>query len=259
MENQESPRNQEGQEFSGKTVDEAIKAALEKLGVGQEEVEITVLKKGKSGILGLGAEEARISVKLLAPAPMDRGDASQVAQEILSKLLQTMGVEATVHIVDPPLASVSPGSKVVALDIRGDDLGILIGRRGQTLMSVQYLMNLLVSHKTKARIPVMVDVEGYKRRRYEALQSLAMRLADQVKSTRRAATLEPMPANERRIIHLALSDHPDVVTQSVGAGEGRKVVIMPRGKESRGSGTRPTGETGARSESRERQTEDDGI
>lgn len=226
MERQES---QESQEFSAKTVEEAVKLALEKLGVKQEEVEITVLKKGKSGILGLGSEEARISVR---PIPStSEAEASQVAQEVLAKLLEAMGVQATIQLIEPSPQGLSPGSPVITLDIKGDDLGVLIGRRGQTLMSLQYLLNLMVSHKTKARIPILLDVEGYKRRRYEALQSLAMRLAEQVKTSKRTVTLEPMPANERRIIHMALSNHPDVVTQSVGAGESRKVVIMVKVKE----------------------------
>ncbi|MBI4287037.1 MAG: protein jag [Chloroflexi bacterium] len=202
-------------------------------------------------MLGLGAEEARISVRSVSAATT--ADVPKVARDILSELLEKMGVKASVEIVEPPLASMTPDSKVVALDITGDDLGILIGRRGQTLMSLQYLINLLVSHKTKARVPVMVDVEGYKRRRYEALQSLAERLADQVKSTKRAVTLEPMPANERRIIHLALSNDPEVTTQSVGAGEGRKVVIAPKGRETHPQTPRRATESDFRPESRERQ------
>lgn len=237
MENQE---NQESQEFSAKTVDEAIKLALEKLDVKKEELEITVLKKGKSGILGLGAEVARISVKKIPPPPQE--EISQAAQEILSKLLEAMGVSATVQLVESPPSGLATDSRMVSLDIKGADLGVLIGRRGQTLMSLQYILNLMVGHKTKSRVPVMVDVESYKRRRYETLQSLALRLAEQVNNSKQAVTLEPMPANERRIIHLALSNQTDVVTQSIGAGEARKVVIMPRGKETRPRYSRPPAE-----------------
>lgn len=236
----ESQENQESQEFSAKTVDEAIKLALEKLDAKREELEITVLKRGKSGILGLGAEVARISVKKISPPP--QAEISEAAQEILTKLLDAMGVQATVQLVEAPPPSLVPDSRVVALDIKGADLGVLIGRRGQTLMSLQYIVNLMVSHKTKSRTPIMVDVESYKKRRYETLQSLALRLAEQVKNSRQAVTLEPMPANERRIIHLALSEQSDVITQSIGAGESRKVVIMPKGKESRPRYSRPSAE-----------------
>lgn len=249
MENQENQERQESQEFSAKTVDEAIKLALEKLNVKKEELEITVLKKGKSGILGLGAEVARISVKRISPPPQE--EISQAAEDILSNLLEAMGVSATVHLVEPPAPGLTPDSRVIALDIKGADLGVLIGRRGQTLMSLQYIVNLMVSHKTKSRVPIMVDVESYKKRRYETLQSLALRLAEQVKNSGQAVTLEPMPANERRIIHLSLSNQTDVVTQSIGAGEARKVVITPKGNETRPRYSRPAGDRKPQAEPRE--------
>lgn len=252
MQSQESQENLNSQEFNAKTVDEAIKLALEKLGLSLDEVEITVIKKGRSGILGLGAEDARILVRPIPPPA--EPEISQLAQEILSQLLQAMDIVAQVELVEPPLQGLTSDAKAIALDIRGKDLGMLIGRRGQTLMALQYLLNVMVSHKTRARIPVMVDVEGYKRRRYEALQSLALRLAQQVKSTKQAVTLEPMPANERRIVHLALSGDSEVVTQSVGAGEARKVVIMAKGRESR-----PRYQGPPSSPSRANQGDDNGL
>ena len=246
----ESQENQESQEFSAKTVDEAIKLALEKLDAKREELEITVLKRGKSGILGIGAEVARISVKKISPPP--QAEISEAAQEILTKLLDAMGVQAIVQLVEAPPPSLTSDSRVVALDIKGTDLGVLIGRRGQTLMSLQYILNLMVSHETKSRTPIMVDVESYKKRRYETLQSLALRLAEQVKNSRQAVTLEPMPANERRIIHMALSEQSDVITESIGAGEARKVVIMPKGKEYRPRYSRPPAEPKPQAEPEEK-------
>jgi spoIIIJ-associated protein len=116
----------------------------------------------------------------------------------------------------------------VLLDVSGTDLGILIGRRGDTLSSLQYVVNLIVSRKLKVNARVTVDVEHYRERRYESLRNLALRIADEVKSTDRSISLEPMPSNERRIVHLSLRDYLDVSTQSVGHGEGRKVVISPQ-------------------------------
>jgi spoIIIJ-associated protein len=140
-----------------------------------------------------------------------------------------MGVEASVTSqTKPPVEGGGEASDVIALDVSGDDLGILIGRRGQTLSSLQYIVRLIVANQAKARVPVVIDVEGYKQRRYEALQALAHRMAEQVKARKRPFALEPMPAYERRIIHLALADDPDVATESVGDGEARKVVITPR-------------------------------
>lgn len=209
-------------EVSGRTVDEAVRKALEQLGVGEDEVEVVVLKKGRAGLLGVGAEEARVKVKLLKQRP-GKGDIPALAKDVLTNLLKHMGIKAEVNVVAP-----SGGDLPISLDIEGDDLGVLIGRRGQTLASLQYLVRLIVSEKLKIWVPINVDVAGYKKRRYESLRSLALRLAEQVKRGRRVITLEPMPADERRVIHLALADHPDVTTQSMGEGEGRKVAIFPK-------------------------------
>jgi spoIIIJ-associated protein len=121
---------------------------------------------------------------------------------------------------------VSSNDIPVVLNLKGDNLGILIGRRGQTLASLEYIVRLIVAGKLKAWLPLSVDVAEYKKRRRDSLQSLALRLAEQVKSRHRAITLEPMPPSERRIIHLALANHPDVTTHSIGEGEDRKVVIL---------------------------------
>jgi spoIIIJ-associated protein len=207
-------------EVSGKTVDEAIHAALEQLGVSEDKVEVVVLKKGRAGVLGMGVEEARIKVKLL-PVPSEKSDVVKVAKEVLEALIKSMGITAEVSVTDSPA-----GELPVVLDIEGDDLGVLIGRRGQTLASLQYIVRLIVAEKLKMWVPINVDVAGYKKRRYESLRNLALRLAEQVQRSRRLITLEPMPADERRIIHLALAEHPDVITQSMGEGETRKVAIL---------------------------------
>jgi spoIIIJ-associated protein len=112
------------------------------------------------------------------------------------------------------------------LNIKGDDLGILIGRRGQTLASLQYTVRLIVAKRLQSRQHLSLDVEGYKERRYKSLHALALRIAEQVRTSGRPINLEPMPADERRIIHLALADDPRVTTESLGEGEYRRVAIV---------------------------------
>jgi spoIIIJ-associated protein len=207
-------------EASGKTVDEAIQVALEQLGASEDQVEVTVLKKGRSGVLGMGVEEARIKVRLLSVSG-EKADVVEVAKEVAETLIESMRITADVSVTQS-----ATGELPVTLNIDGDDLGVLIGRRGQTLASLQYVVRLIVAEKLKMWVPINVDVAGYKKRRYESLQSLALRLAEQVQRNRRLIMLEPMPADERRIIHLALADNPDITTQSMGEGEMRKVAIL---------------------------------
>ena len=199
------------------------------MGVCREEIEVTIVKEGKSGILGLGAEEARIRVRSLVKMPEEESDIAGVAKRVLESLLTMMGVTASIEPQAKPFVEVEEDvTAPITLEIKGDDLGILIGRRGQTLSCLQYIVRLIVGHQTKAWVPIIVDVEGYKQRRYEALRALAWRIAEQVKAKGTPFALEPMPAYERRIVHLALAEHPDVATQSVGEGEARKVVILPK-------------------------------
>jgi len=207
-------------EVSAKTVDEAVQTALEQLGMEEAQVEVVVLKKGKSGVLGMGSEDATVRVKPLVDPETDN-DIVMVAIDALKTLIESMGLSAEVSI-----ARGETNSSPVTLDIDGDDLGILIGRRGQTLAALQYIVRLIVAEKAKVWIPLNVDVAGYKKRRYESLRNLALRLAEQVRRNQRMLTLEPMPADERRVIHMALANHPDITTQSMGEGGMRKVVIL---------------------------------
>jgi len=216
-------------EISAPTVEAAIQKALEQLSVSREKAEVTVIKEGKSGILGLGAEEAVVRVRSLVMEPEERNEIVEVAREALENLLVRLGVEASaVPEAEPPLEQGTDASEVITINVTGDDLGILIGRRGQTLAALQHVVRLIVAHQMKARVPIVIDVEGYKQRRYSALQALAWRMAEQVKERKRQFALEPMPAYERRIIHLTLADDPDVTTESTGVGEVRKVVIFPK-------------------------------
>lgn len=161
-----------------------------------------------------------------APMSVEDDELTDMAAEMLEELVSLMGFEAEVtgswHEAD------ENGNPYLLLDIRGDDLGALIGRRGETLASLQYLLRLMVNQRLRQWKNIVVDVEDYKQRRVKQLTGLAERMARQVTESGRSIALEPMPANERRIIHLTLRDNPDVFTESIGEGDRRKVTIAPR-------------------------------
>jgi spoIIIJ-associated protein len=205
----------EGIEIAAATVEQAIEKAEAQLGLSRDQFEVEVVREENSDTSGKVDEEALIRVK---PITLPEEEAVKVVTEILDSLLELLGVTGEVEILSDEIP--------LDLNIQGDDLGILIGRRGQTLASLEYITKLMVVGQLKAWIPLTLDVAGYKKRRRDSLQRLALYLAEQVKSRRRAITMEPMPADERRIVHLTLSDNPDVTTQSMGEGENRKVVIL---------------------------------
>ncbi len=216
----------ENLEISAKTVEEAIQRALEQLGVSREEVKVTIVKEGKSGLLGLGAEEAIVRVSRLEAEDKSM---RETAQGVVEAIVAKLEVEASVVPQPSPLAEGGDEAMApIAFDIKGDDVGILIGRRGQTLACLQYIVRLIMATQTKRWLPITIDVEGYRQRRNKSLQALAQRIADQVKTRKAPFTLRPMPSYERRIIHLALAEHPDVTTESIGTGEARRVVISPK-------------------------------
>jgi len=192
-------------------------------------VEVSVVKEGKSGVLlGVGAEEAVVRVTPLTSEKGAEVDISGKVQSVIEELLDRLDVTASVVSYVPPFAEgTDDTSAPIGFHIKGDDLGILIGWRGQTLSTLQYIVRLIVAQQTKIWQPITIDIEGYKQRRYETLKSLALRIAERVGYGGQPFTLEPMPAYERRIIHLTLADHPGVTTQSIGWGESRKVVIQP--------------------------------
>jgi len=289
-----------GDEFRAKTVEEATEMGLAALGLKRSQVEIEIISRGSRGLLGFGAEDARVRItpiptaaretpakretpaaKPVAPsapaiveqpagpakaapakpvpakpapakpapakstsakprsnAPSETADGEtadltdqevgEIAAQLLQGMLDRMDVRAKVQVVeyrgvlddgqDPPLV----------LNIGGEDLGILIGRRAETLAALQYLVRLMVNHRVHHWVNLVADVEGYKARREEQLVRLAERMAERAASTGRAVALEAMPPRERRIVHITLRNHPQVTTQSVGEGEQRKVTIIPR-------------------------------
>jgi len=189
-------------------------------------VEVSVVSEGKSGILGFGSDEAVVRVTPLTARTDD--DTTGEVTSIIEKLLALMGVEGSAVPQPQPVAEGEEVTRSISVNIEGEDLGILIGRRGQTLSCLQYIARLIVGHQFRSWIPIVIDVEGYKQRRYQALEAFARQMAEQVKEKEMSFTLEPMSAFERRIIHLALADHPDVITESIGQGESRRVVILPK-------------------------------
>lgn len=212
-------------EVSARTVDEAIELALRQLEASRDEVEVEVLSKGKPGFLGFGAELARVRVRRLPKTALSPTTAT--AKKVVDTLLKMLGVAATATLGQP--SPDNPQSTVI--EITGDDAGLLIGRKGETLRALQFLVNLITAQRLGGEItPVHLDVEHYKERRTKALQNLAVRVAERVAQTGHPVSLEPMPPAERRIIHLTLANHPAVKTESVGEGEERKVVILPKGK-----------------------------
>lgn len=168
------------------------------------------------------------------PRPVDRADAEdeRIAKNVVAELLQHMGIHADVIAVDNPSSVPLDDEEppTIFIDILGNDLGMLIGRRGDHLAQVQYLVNTIVNRRIETWTRVVLDVEGYRTRREESLVALAERVARQVARSRRPVELEPMPPNERRIVHLTLRQHPEVTTHSSGEGSQRHITVEPRGR-----------------------------
>ncbi len=311
-------------EATGRTVNEAIENALVRLDATREQVDIAILQEGSRGILGIGAEDARVVVTLRAsvPAEVDEADVNPVdavagpetvpgagggfrparerggsrrrgpapapvdedgqaeapaggrpigtprppsgldtlpgraVQSLEGDLAETEQVDepdeatAALAVASDELVDTAVGvlmelldllrvegdvevrsrSYPLTLNVHGDDLGILIGRHGDTLASLQFMVNLIVGRRMGRWTRVVVDVEEYRQRRERTLRDVAARAAERVRRTRQTVTLEPMPSNERRIVHLTLQGDRFVATHSIGEGDGRKVVISPRGR-----------------------------
>jgi len=167
-------------------------------------------------------------------SPLDDFDTIDVAKETLESLLRTMGVDASVGLPQRSTGQGGESPGTVAFNIDGEDAGLLIGRRGETLTSLQFLVNFLLSRRAQTRVAVSIDVEGYRERRYDQLRAMANRMADRALSSGRTMSLEPMPARERRIVHLALAGNPRLTTESMGEGDERQVTIVPKSGARRG-------------------------
>ena len=196
---------------SGKTVDDALHEALKELHASRDEVEVTVIDEGARGFLGMfGAKDAVIQVvKKLNP--------EKIAVTFLQEMFQAMGMNVSIET--------KLKEKQLAIELSGDEMGVLIGKRGQTLDSIQYLVSLVVNKGNSPYVSILLDTENYRQRRKETLESLAYNLAKKVKQTKRNVVLEPMNPYERRIIHSSLQNDRYVTTYSEGEEPYRNVVI----------------------------------
>ena len=251
-----------GEEFTGRTVEEAIERGLHELGRKRSEVDIDILERGKpANMLGMGGVDARVLLSFdeaeleAEPEPLVdeaevprrpdavRAEADRAADEaeemppayaeelaagrtVLAELLEKMGIEADVALDDRP--------GMEGLEVEGADLGALIGRGGENLVALQQIVSAITSKRVGRTVHVPVDVEGYRRRREEQLREIARRVAGRVRSTGQAVTLEPMLAYERRIVHLAVQDQGGIKTESVGVDPNRRVVISSTAPGARG-------------------------
>lgn len=201
-------------EKTAKTVEEAVRVALAELKVTEDKVEIEVLEAPSKGIFGIiGTRQARVRVKVI-------DNPQETAVSFLKDVLKTMGLEAQYKT--------KIKGDTLYVDLFGKDMGILIGRRGQTLDSLQYLVSLVVNKEREQYLRVVLDTEDYRRKREQTLIRLANRLAQKVKNSKKDIVLEPMNPYERRIIHSALQNHPYVETRSQGEEPYRKVIITAK-------------------------------
>ena len=199
-------------EYSGKTVDDALTNALIALQTTSDKLEYEVLEKETKGLLGMFAKPAKIRVRI-------KKTIEGAAETFLKDLFQAMDLDATFEI------TYRQEESELDIDIKGEEMGILIGKRGQTLDSLQYLTSLVVNKESESYLKVKVDTENYRQRRKETLENLAHNIASKVKRTRRPVTLEPMNSFERRIIHSALQGDKFVDTHSEGDEPFRKIVV----------------------------------
>ena len=208
-------------EVKGQTVDDAITNALIQLETTSDKIEYEVIERGSNGFLGLiGKQDAVIKVR-------KKSNLLDDTYEFLDKMFSAMNMEVTSKI------DYNEENRTMNIDFSGDEMGILIGKRGQTLDSLQYLISLVVNKESDSYIKVKVDTEDYRERRKQTLENLAKNLSYKVKRTRRPVTLEPMNPYERRIIHSALQNDRYVETHSEGEEPYRKVVITLKKRESR--------------------------
>jgi len=210
----------------GKTIEEAIEAAANELGIARDQLEFEVLEEPSKGLFGLiGGKPAKVRVwRKAAPEPAKKereprtqNDPIAVAKDFLTNVFRTMKIDVKIERMTH--------ADHVTLNLRGDDLGVLIGKHGQTLDALQYLTNLAAHRDAEDRIKIILDVEDYRKRRAETLERLARRLADRVKARGEKVVLEPMSPHERKVIHMTLQEDSRVTTYSEGEEPYRKVVI----------------------------------
>jgi len=212
-------------ETTGKTIDQALEKALKELGARKDEVDIEVLSESHGGLRGIfGGRMVRIRVTPRGGQPAPGSENSDVIRAIIGDIMGFMGIEYTLTIEE--------AEDTTFVNISSDGLdGLLIGRRGETLASIQHIVNRVFTGRTQRHSKITVDVGGYVHRKHRLLIEKAHRLADRVRRTQRECDFEPLKASERRIIHLAVAEFDDVTTYTIGDGLLRKVVLTPRTSE----------------------------
>ncbi len=259
------PQEKTTLEMIAPTTEEAVANGLKQLGISEDLVDVEILDAGSRGLLGIGGRQARVRLSLkdssessepsvvtktnakkdshasvgemveyresktVDPTSLsdDERQSLKIAKNVVVELLERMRVKA---VVEP--CYIAPederDERIILVDIQGDDLSILIGRKSETLNALQYIASLIVSKELGRWVPMMIDVQGYRKRRDRQLRQLGRKMAEQAIQTGRRQVLEPMPANERRVIHLELRSHPQVITESTGEEPYRKVTISPK-------------------------------
>jgi spoIIIJ-associated protein len=245
-------------ESEGDTIDQAIENALKRLGVGRDKITVEILSEGKRGILGFGAQKARVraslrkpTTELITPEPppapavsaavaskpvieAETAAIGEKAKEVLREILKRMGVEASVG-----LKAGEKGDEIV-LEVSCDDSGLLIGRKGQTLEALQYLVTRIAGERQGSEGPhIVVDIENYRERRRKSLEDMALRLGEKAKRQRKTVTVDALSAADRRIIHAALQDDPWITTKSLGQGSYRRLLIIPEGDRKKKEDAKP--------------------
>lgn len=229
-------------ETEGDTIDKAIENALKLLGVERDKITVDILSEGKKGILGFGSQKARIRATLrksaidlgaseLQPAPVEQSliaaeaaAMGQKAKEVLAEILNLMGISAEVEL------KIGEKTDETVVEIRAENSGLLIGRKGQTLEALQYLVSRIAGERGGTEGPhIVVDIENYRQRRRKSLEDMALRLGEKAKRQRKTVTVDALSAADRRIIHAALQDDPWVTTKSLGQGSYRRLLIIPEG------------------------------
>jgi spoIIIJ-associated protein len=238
-------------EAEGETIDEAIENALKILGVERDRVTVDILTEGSRGILGIGAKKARVRAALRKALDIEEEQEEQEEEEerreesprqertisqeemaavgekargVLAEILKYMGISASIELKPGEIA------EEIILDIQGDNGGLLIGRRGQTLEALQYLLTRMVAERQGREGPqLVVDTENYRDRRRKTLEDMALRLGEKAKRQRKAVSVDALSAADRRVVHLALQDDPWLTTKSLGQGAYRRLLIIPEG------------------------------
>lgn len=238
-------------ETEGDTIDQAIENALKSLGVAREKITVDILSEGKKGIFGFGAQKARIRASV-RKARIDVGDQQAIAvsersvteaeaaaivakaKTALAEILRLMGIKASLET----LSDAKSGETI--LEMRSENSGLLIGRKGQTLEALQYLVTRIVGERQGSEGPhLVIDVENYRERRRKSLEDMALRLGEKAKRQRKTVTVDALSAADRRIIHAVLQDDPWVTTRSLGQGPYRRLLIIPEGDRKRKEEPRP--------------------